>query len=214
MGRSKFALLVAVGLASCANVSTKFPPGLAPVDLTNLAPLPVANNADPYPETFNGVYGNTHGYDWGHAQGYIKAPIAIVWAAIKDPQVVADRRSADKLSYVMNIDPTYDFSYQLHYYVSDDLVEWEENWRYGVIEGTDDAPLEIVNSNQKVWGTEYIRIDAGSMLIQSVAADLTLIGVMEHLDATGSDTSNISQYYKDFFASVTARAHGMPLPTY
>jgi hypothetical protein len=205
-----------LGLGGCwGNESSPFPGGLDPLDPVNRAAPPAPVAGDPHPETFNAVYGEDDRYAWGHLRGFVHAPIAAVWAAVKDPLVVADRRTDSHVTWQLGVEPSYDYSYQLRYHVDGTIsVDWNEDWRYGVVAGTDAAPQRILNRAQKIWGTTFIDVDANSMRIEPVDESTTTFEAEEHLKATASGPDTIEQYYKDLWASLCARVHGQPLPTY
>ncbi len=89
-------LLAAVISAACfGNETTEFPPGLEPVE-ENSAPLPEPTATDMYPEIIETVHGRTDGVMFSHSHAYVHANPAKVWLAIKDVDVVSDRRNADR----------------------------------------------------------------------------------------------------------------------
>src|SRR5262249_43503530 len=118
--RSRFAILAAMakGLLAClllatggcfgADVASAFPPGLEPLE-PSTAGLP------PQPDTVAIVTGENSNFTFGHARGRVSAAPGGVWAALKEPAVVASRRQTDSWSYTLDETPLYEYSFTIHY---------------------------------------------------------------------------------------------------
>ena len=80
--------LVFTGLAAgCGgDEATAFPPGLQPFEAVTV-PLPAATASDPHPEVFVTRFGEGADYEWAQGRGYIHAPLARVYEALRDPEV-------------------------------------------------------------------------------------------------------------------------------
>lgn len=209
-------LLAVVPSLNCfGDEATRFPPGLKPLNRVIMVEPPAVEGHIQYPERFNSIYGQADDYNWGHMNGYIHAPIEAVWAAVKDPEVIADRRYAASLSYEFDSQPEYDHSFILHYSVDALIdVEWDEAWRFGVLKGSNEAPELIANTSQKVSGTTFIDLVQGSMTLEKITDRITRFDYMQHLEAARTDTDTIALYFEDLFTSVVARANNRSLPEY
>ncbi len=186
--------------------TTKFPPGLQPLE-TNTAELPAT------PDTVITVTGENDQWTWGHGRALISAPAAAVWRALKDPNVVASRRQTDKYSFTLTSDPTYEFSFQLHYEVDKILtVTWDEDWRYGTIRGTPDDPQLAIIRNQKTFGSSFIDLIEGSITVLPHGASETEVQFIEHVNALQADQGNIRTTIQDQVTAIVAVSHGQPLP--
>ena len=210
-------VLVIVFLAGCwGDEKTRFPEGLEPLE-ESTAPAPAGTEADPHPETIEFVDGERMGFAWVHGRGFVHAPIATTWAAMREPEVCVDRRKVASWSveHVEMPDEQYDFEYVIHNTVEDVItVEFEITWRHGAVEGTREEPELIVANYQKTWGTTFIDILRGSVVATPVDETTTEITFVEHLRASAGDGTEAQSYLRDYFDSIVAHAHGEPLPTF
>lgn len=202
-------------LGSCFDSgATDFPDGLEPLE-DNTAPAMPPAGGDPYPEGLSLVLGTNDMYSWGHGRGWIKAPAAVVWEVVKDPMVIADRRKTDEQTYMLDTEPEYEWSYQIHYVVHDLIdVDWDEAFRFGTIEGTPEAPKLALARSQKVYGLNIIHLIEGSIIVRHVDDQTCEVEIIRHLDAYMAGEGDIQSYIEDMYASIRAVAHGEPLPTY
>lgn len=216
----KFSSLVA-GLALVLSVSScggddasTFAPGLEPLE-TSTAVRPTAPSGQQCPEAVNVVTGDTAEYTFGHARGCLHATLAQVWEAMRDPEVGVDRRRVGEFTVTRNVEPQYPVSFRVHNVVHDIIdIEFDLTWRLGPIEGTNDEPRVVSGRYQKTYGSTYIQVLAGSVVARPLDTGVVEIEVVRHLKGTGVGAAEIDQYLRDFFASVAARVHGMPLPRY
>lgn len=216
----KFSSLVAAtsllaSLSACGgDGATTFAPGLEPLE-TSTAARPAAPSGQQCPEAFNVVTGDTGAYSFGHGRGCLHATLAQVWEAMRDPEVSVDRRRVGEFTVTRNVEPQYPVSFRVHNVVHDIIdIEFDLTWRLGPIEGTNDEPRVVSARYQKTYGSTYIDVLAGSIVARPIDGDVTEIEVVRHLKGTGVGTEEIEQYLRDYFASVVARVHGMPLPRY
>lgn len=210
-------LVLVLFLAGCwGDEKTKFPEGLEPLE-ENTAPAPAGTAEDPHPETIELVDGTRMGFAWVHGRGFVHAPITTVWAAAREPEVCVDRRKVARWSveHVEMPDEQYDFEYVIHNEVDDVItVEFDITWRHGAVEGTLEAPELVVANYQKTWGTTFISILRGTVVLTPVDETTTEVALVEHLRASASDGTEVRSYLRDYFESIVARSHGAPLPTY
>jgi hypothetical protein len=216
--RSIATVIAGALLAACNPTNTtKFPPGLEPVDPVNLANDPPPQGDDPFPETIvfvrnKGKVGDQE-YDSVHGRGYVKAPLAKVWAAFQVGDAVTDRRNVDEWTTIENVETGYRVSFRVHTVVHGFItVTFDNTWREDVVQGSPDDPTAVAGSWQKTDGTSYIYLLAGSFLLRKVDASTTEVQLMEHLAALGKDASSAQSFLQDMFTSVVALAHDQPLP--
>lgn len=208
-------LLLAGGLLGCdSDEATEFPDGLAPLE-ESTAPAPDPIDGDPFPEDVRFVVGTEDEYSWAHGRGFVHKPLSETWAAMRDPEVCVDRREVDEWSVENDIEKEYDFSYRIHNIVNDIItVEFDITWRQGVVEGDLDKPELVGARFQKTFGTTFIELLSGSVVARAKDENTTELEFVEHLRATGKGSETVQSYLRDYFASIVAKAHGKPLPTY
>jgi hypothetical protein len=213
LGRFAASLRVSVAmlLASClGNESTAFPPGLEPLE-DNTAPRQDGGAIEPGIEFVDGDNGS---WAWVHGRGYLAGTPAEVWATLKDPELMAAVCSTDSHSFETGVEPDYEHSFELSYFVDDVInIEWDELWRYGTIEGTQAAPALGMVRYQKVWGSELIYTLEGSIQLHALeAAGFTEVQFVEHLAAAGGDLSDIRQSMQQRYDSVVSVLAGGVAP--
>lgn len=228
MCRSRAGILAFVGvrlgalsvcLTGCffgGSEATPFPPGLEPVG-ENTAPLPMGTPDDPFPEAIEVVHGEIDGVIFVHARGFIHAPPGKVWSALMEPDVFSDRRNIDSYSATFDVEPEYDFSVQVSYVVERVVtIEWDENWRYGVIEGTAAELEHGAIAFQKTFGTTFIALLEGSFGVFAIDGEpqITEYGFIEHLDTIMTTSDVPAQRAVDMHENIKAFVNDLPLPEY
>jgi hypothetical protein len=196
-----------LGLAGCQdNVTTPFPEGLEPLE-DNIA-------GDPSGEELVTESKDTdHIHVYG--RGLVFSDPAMLWSLAKQPPAMFARCSTDEQTVVMeNNEPAYEASWLVHYIVRDILtVEWDDQWRYGVVEGTADAPELGMIRHQKTQGSDFIRLSRGT--VQIIATDdpnITELAFVEHLDAVSGSTGDVKRGMQDNYNRLKALAHGEAQP--
>lgn len=206
-----------IGVAGCfGNSASEFPPGLEPID-DNRAPAPQGTPDDRYPERLETVHGDDVENDhmFAHSRGFVHASAAKVWLALKDPEVVTDRRNTTRHMVTYDSEPEYDFSMLIHYQVEDIvLVEWDEMWRYGVLDGSLDNPDLGAVRFQKTFGTNFINLLEGSMSLTVIEDGVVEVGFVRHLKAAMTDSDTMAGHHADIFANILASVRGEPLPQF
>lgn len=207
-------------LALCASgcfeeIETPFPPGLEPLE-ENTAPAPAPVDGDPYPETLVMVRAfapstpRTHAI---HARGFVRAPTVDVWAALRNPDIGADRRTFSEWSTTYDVEPEYDYSYVIHSVIDNVIiVEYDVTWRHGVVEGTLESPLLVSARYQKTSGSSAIQDLRGSVILREVEPGVTEVAIVEYLRAISSGHENIESFLQDMFRGLVIVSHGDPLP--
>ncbi|HEY3359335.1 MAG TPA: hypothetical protein VGQ83_39160 [Polyangia bacterium] len=208
------AALLALTAGCYGNATSPFPPGLAPAG-DNVAAYPAAEGDEAYPEKFTLVTGSNDSYSWANLKGYIHAPIADVWAALQDPDVVVDRRNVDAWTAQRDVEPDYDVSFMVSETVYDLItIEFQVTWREGTVARSAAAPSTVIAVYQKTWGSTVIDAMTGSVLLKRIDGGTTAVETIEHLSAVMSADDSVASYQPDLFNSLKARVHGAPLPTY
>lgn len=207
--------VLCMSLSACgSDVSTSFPPGLDPVE-TSTAPAPAATATDPFPDTLSTLKGDSGSSHWAHGTGYIHAPIARVYEAMLDPDVVTNRRRVAEWSTTPNSEPQYPHSFRVRNTVRDIItLQFDMSYRAGTAEGSETAPTVVVSINQKTWGSSLVGGINGSVVARAVNANTTRVELVNRLDSSHVSSTDAEQYLNDFFQSVRARVQGQPLPSY
>ena len=155
---------------------------------------------------------------WVHARAYINAPLADVWDAMRETDVVINRASVSDW-YLEGECPLQGFSYCLEYYSSmskfgfdfDTITTWMHYLRKGEIE----SPTEVVMRYQKTWGTEMVPLNSGSVEITAVSDTVTAFSFVGWLQTWGSnDSGAIGEYADSLYVDLTSFVHGEPLPEF
>lgn len=203
-------LLLPLLLGSCFGRSTQtaFPFGLEPLE-DNAVPIA------PEEEGITVISGTTEDYAWVHGKGRVDAPLAEVWAAVQEPDVVVDRRRVDAWSTTWDVEEGYDVSLRIHHRVEDlVVVEYDLTWRHGFIEGRSAEEDTVAIRWQKTDGTALITLLEGSIVLRPDGEESTILDVVEHLDAPRQEPEMLVQFARDLHASIVAQVHGQPLPEY
>ncbi|MBW1880132.1 MAG: hypothetical protein JRJ84_17360 [Deltaproteobacteria bacterium] len=204
-------LLLALG---CRNVETPFPEGMEPLE-ENRATCPEGSGAHSFPEEIELVSGRGDEFDWTHACAYVLASAADTWEALKDPDVVVDRREVAEWSALYDVEEGYDYTMLVHHLVHDLItVEYDITWRHAVVvEGTD-APEILAVRWQKTFGASVIDILEGSMVVRSVEDDVTKLEIAQHLKAATRGPDTMESFQTDLHTDIVAFVNGDELPTY
>ena len=234
--RGGLGAIASAGLLATAclaqDVQTDFPPGLAPLDETNLASFPAPVGGDVYPETLGPFYMMTSGpgdqscggcqFVMVHAKAYVKRPLADVWAAGVEPQTSAEAASSvDSCSVSLNVETGYDYSWLVHYTKSQSIahVEFDVTWRSGTLPWPTPAsgppqPLQVAWRFQKTNGTAYIKSMAGSVLAYEVVPGVTGLEFIRHVQATQSPQDVVASGIQNHYDNIVSwLATGTPAST-
>ena len=215
---TRVAMVSVLVLGGCfGNVDTAFPQGLEPLEHENIASPPAPVDGDRYPEQLSTARSialdTSPRTNSVHARAYVHAPIAVVWEALRNPDVDADRRVFSSWSEMPLDEPEYDYSYIVHAVITNVItVEYDVTWRHGVVTGTLDAPEIVAVRYQKTSGSTAVQDLRGSIVLRSVTPDVTEMEIIEYLRAVGSGYDNIESFLHDMFEEVLAFSHGQPLP--
>ncbi|AGC46078.1 hypothetical protein MYSTI_04788 [Myxococcus stipitatus DSM 14675] len=208
------ALLSTALLSGCdSSENTPAPPGLEALE-ESTAPEPTAQAGDPYPEMLSTVHGTGQGDSvFGHGRGFVHAPILAVFEAMKNPDTLVDRRQIDEWRVTWNVEPGYDVSFRTHNTVRNFItIEFEMTFRVGVVEGTAEAPLRIIEVARKTSGSSYVELAQHSIVVTKVNDSTTKLEVVVQGKGATVGPSDMAVSARDLFNSIVARVHGRPLP--
>lgn len=208
------ALVLLLAGAGCQDdISTPFPPGLEPLE-DNPVPTQQGGNRTEMLQVMTSdgdeikVYG----------RGYVLVAPADVWAASKNPEANVAVCSTNQQQITPNNDPSYEFSFLVHYVVNNILtVEWDDQWRWGTIQdgtgsGSDAAFFGMIK-HQKTQGSSFITLSEGT--IQVTATDdpaVTELAFVEHLGSVGGGVDDVLKGVQHNYAALVAVSHGNPIP--
>jgi len=205
------ALWFAVVLAGCQDdISTPFPPGLEPFD------------DDGVPASLDGTVQETLSHSSSktdfvraYGRGFIFEPVATVYAAGHDPQVMIAACSTTSQTVTLDTEPEYELSFLVHYFVDDILdVEWDDQWRGDVVTGTPDAPDLVMVKHQKIQGSDFITLSEGTVeLLSTEDPAITEVRFVEHLDAVSAGEGDVLEGMQSNYDRLLAVAHGNPIPS-
>jgi hypothetical protein len=175
-----------------------------------------ADGTDVHPEGQTFASGEFEdGIYWAHAKANVAVDVAGVWACFQDVDTVVDRREVDFWSATLDPQPEFDFSMTIHHTVYDIVtVEYDSLWLEEAQEGPTEAPTRVVVTWQKSDGTDFIKLLSGSAVLTDDGDAVTRIELIAWLEATARDEETLVSYLDDLADSVTACAHGDPLPEY
>jgi hypothetical protein len=207
--RATWALALVTVVGCFGNDTTHFPAGLEPLE-DDTAPAQQA----PYTEGLAMVDGDNGSYTWLHGRGYLRLPPAEVWATAKDPELMATVCSTDAHMVMLDTDPAYEEVFDVHYTVDQVItVEWDEQWRYGTVEGMVAMPMLAMIRYQKVFGSELIRLIEGSIeVLATDDPDVTEVQFIEHINAAGGGVADMRKSMQHRFDAIAAVARGDAVP--
>lgn len=192
-------------VAACQDdIRTEFPDGLEPLE-DNRAPAVDGSETIRY-DSADGDPKRLHG------RGFVAAPPAVVWAASKAPERMAARCATTRHRFEVGVEPQYEYGFLMHYEVDEILtVEWDEHWRYGTIVGTPDDPELAIIRYQKTFGSDFISLIEGSLLLVPAPGG-TEVQLVEHLSAVRGSLDQMRGSMSRRYQMLRAVAHGEPEP--
>lgn len=203
-----FGALMCSAAACQDNVATPFPEGLEPlednpVDLDDPLTAEILHADTDDGETIK-VYG----------RGYVQASPARLWELTHQPTAMVALCSTDEQQITEANDPAYEYSFLVHYIVHNVLtVEWDDQWRYGVILGTaDDVQLGMIK-HQKIHGSDFISLSEGTVQVLSTPdSNVSELAFVEHLDAIQGGVADVLKGMKHNYDTLVALVHDVPMP--
>lgn len=202
--------LAALLLFGCqSNVHTPFPPGLEPLAANPVTLGPVSGAAEALVTiTSDSPYVKIFG------KGYVRVPLATLWAAAKSPAPNIAKCSTDVQTTTEHDDPAYEYSFLVHYTVNNIVtVEWDDQWRFGTVEGTPDAPTLAMIRHQKTQGSSFITLSEGTIELDATDdPNVSTLSFVEYLDATSAGVADVLKGVQHNYDSLVAVAHGGTVP--
>lgn len=194
---------IAVSLAACGSPDTDFPAGLEPLE-PSTAPWPAGQE-----QALESVTGSAQSYDWSHANAWVHAPLADVYACLQVDMVDVNRREVSSWEVQPDVEQGYEVSYRIDQVVENVVtVEYSDTWRHGSVEGQSISVWKMTEANP------FMSLREGSMLATEEEDALTGLEIVGHIDATSTDADTIDQYHRDLFADLLACIAGEPYPLF
>ncbi|HEU0031134.1 MAG TPA: hypothetical protein VFQ53_10915 [Kofleriaceae bacterium] len=210
IARRSLAFVVVAVLAGCQDdISTPFPAGLEPFD-DDAKTLDLADTRDEM------LHARTTDSDMirVYGRGFVLAAPAVVYGVAHDPAVMIATCSTTSQTVTPDNDPAYELSFVVHYFVDNIVnVEWDDQWRGAVVDGTLDAPALAMIKHQKIQGSDFITTSEGT--IEVLATDdpaITELRFVEHLDAVGGTPDDVVGGMQHNFDALVAVSHGGAIP--
>lgn len=208
----KLAIVLALAsLAGCQDdVTTPFPPGLEPLEDNR---VPDATGAPT--EELRSLQGRSGDTEQTHGRGFVFVDPATLWGLTKDPEAMVARCRTNSQTVTLGADPAYELDYVVRYVVEDIVtVEWDDQWRYGIIEGTSEQPVLGMIRHQKIQGSDFINVSEGTIqVIATNDPNVSELAFVEHLDAISGNASDLLEGMQDNYARLVALAHDLPRPS-
>jgi hypothetical protein len=219
--------LLASALAGCGikNSADEFPlsDGFQPLEpLASTATFPAAAGNDLYPQGLGPIVAIPNfAHYTSHARGYLHAPLARVYQALRYPAAsyLHNQNGATLLARPddLNVEP-FPVSFVVHYRNDTKLAGktittyFDVTYRAGPLEGSDAAPIVIGERYQKTWGIENISVMKGSLVATAVpgAPDVTQVEMIAWLQATTQGQSDCDGTLVDLFGDLATTVANLP----
>ena len=201
-----------VVLAACQdNIATPFPPGLEPIEDD---PVPVQQGGARDETLVTQAMDDGNGVIHVYGRGYVLAAPDKVWLASKTPTVMIAVCSTDAQTVTANDEPSYEFSFVVHYVVHNFVtVEWDDQWRYGTVVGTPEAPELGMIKHQKTAGSDFLTLSEGTVQVSATDdPEVTELAFVELLQAAGGGDSDVIKGVQHNYDAMVAAAHGNAIP--
>lgn len=220
-GAIGIALLALLAPACNHNVTDEFPlsVGFEPLEATSpLAAWPAPTANDPTPQGLGVIVAVPEaGHYASHARGYLHAPLAKVYEALKDPAAsyIHNTSGGPRLDGppVLDVEP-FPVSFRVRYSNSTIIgpVKFDITYRGGPLEGTEAALVVVGQRYQKTWGTDHIQVMAGSLVATEVpgAPGVTSVEMIAWLKADTQHQGDCDGTVSDLFGDLVAKLASMP----
>jgi len=184
-----FALALAAGLATAGSVSAADLPVGTCFDFTQKVVEPLTPVIPLLPGRDNHVFGTSPGgVGWASGRVVLDMPVAAAYASLLDHRNVKDMTKTTIATTVVDR-PDYMAFHLVKIVVTLRAlflkmeVPWTEAWAFSLVEGTAEAPRRIVVSYQKVAGTDHIKRECGSYVLQAREDGTTDLSLYEEVKA-------------------------------
>jgi hypothetical protein len=217
-------LLIVAATLACnpvKNASDEFPLSVGFQPLEPVAPAtswPAATATDPYPQGLGPILTASNFNHYGsHARGYLHAPLAKVYEALRDPAASYIHNSGGVTRLdgppVFGVEP-FPISFRVRYSNATVIgdVKFDLTYRAGPLQGTEAALLEIGQRYQKTWGVANIEVMTGSLLATAVsgAPDVTSVEMVAWLQADTQKQADCDGTLSDLFDDLAVKLASMP----
>jgi hypothetical protein len=179
--------IVSLGLA--AGVAAEDLPAGPCFDFSERVTDPLAAPIPLVPGHDNHVFGTgPGGVVWASGRVVLDVPVAAAYASLLDHRNVKDMTKTTITTTVLDR-PGYLAFHLVKIVVTLRAlflkmeVPWTEAWGFSLVEGTADAPRRIVASYQKVAGTDHIKHQCGSYVLQAREDGTTDLSLYEQIKA-------------------------------
>lgn len=203
-------LLLTAAVGACQHgITTPFPPGLEPLEDNQ---VPDTDSTDEVLRTV--TVDNQKLTADVHGRGIVHLSPTALWPLTKNPPAMAARCSTDEQHYTENDEPDFEYSFLVHYVVHNVLtVEWDDSWRYGVVDGTDDDVRTGMIKHQKTEGSSFISKSEGTVeVLPTSDPDTSELAFVEHLDALSGSPSDLVAGMQANYDALIALEYGQPIP--
>ncbi|MBL0216123.1 MAG: hypothetical protein IPQ07_19850 [Myxococcales bacterium] len=201
-------LLGAVLTACQDNVTTPFPPGLEPFEDN-----PVELDGDLTVEQLHAITKDGDQIKV-YGRGYVHATPTRLWELTQVPPAMIATCSTDEQQVSENNDLEYLYSFLVHYTVHNVLtVEWDDQWRYGVVTGSPDAVELGMIKHQKIQGSDFVTLSEGTIeVLATPDPEVSELAFVEHLEAISGGTSDVLKGMQHNYDALVALVHDAPIP--
>jgi hypothetical protein len=187
MARS-FVLAAALGLGASSRVFAAEPAGPC-FDFRQKVVEPLIPRIPLLDGRDNHVFGTyPTGIRWASARVVLEMPVEETYARLLDHRNVKDMKKTTLRTTVLDR-PDYlafhlvDVVVRLRLFLLKMDLPWTEEWAYSLTAGTARAPRQIVVSYQKVAGTEHIKRQCGSYVLEARDGATTDLSLYEEVKA-------------------------------
>jgi len=220
-GRARSVVLaLTAGLAAATPLAAAdLPPGLC-FDFTQKIVEPLTPVIPLVPGRDNHVFGTSPGgIGWASGRVVLDMPIAAAYASLLDHRNVKDMTKTTIATTVVER-PDYMAFHLVSIVVTLRAlflkmeVPWTEAWAYSLVEGTPEAPRRIVASYQKVAGTDHIKRQCGSYVLQAREDGTTDLSLYEEVKADRRSARDTRDMHRGIVRNlrVTHRVAGPAAP--
>ena len=195
-----FASIVGLGVAT-ASAAADLPAGTC-FDFSQRVVEPLTRAIPLVPGHDNHVFGTSPaGVGWGSGRVVLDVPIATAYANLLDHRNFKDMTKTTIVTTVEDR-PDYMAFHLVKIVVTVRAlflkmeIPWTEAWAYSLVEGTPEAPRRIVASYQKVAGSDHIKRQCGSYVLQAREDGTTDFSLYEEVKAdrrSARDTRDMHQ---------------------
>ena len=181
-------LVLAAGLAATSVAAADLPAGTC-FDFSQKVVEPLTAGIPRVPGHDNHVFGTSPaGVGWASGRVVLDVPITTAYANLLDHRNFKDMTKTTIVTTVEDR-PDYMAFHLVKIVVTVRAlflkmeIPWTEAWAYSLVEGTPEAPRRIVASYQKVAGTDHIKRQCGSYVLQAREDGTTDFSLYEEVKA-------------------------------